>query len=102
MPLLTVFPSIDFQFEEVIQIDPEKKLVMMWNGNIYEYDYLVLANGKNVFGHDFDVEEAVSDIELFENYFPTAKVCDPTIQNKKVEMEDNLSNNYCLIFVIIN
>ena len=90
----------EFTFEEVAEIDPKNNKIMLWNHQIYEYDYLVLANGYNIFWNDFGPEDAFNDIKLYNDYF------EPQIQNneelrniveqKAASLENNLSKKFVI------
>lgn len=77
-------------------MDPLQKQVMLWNHKVLEYDYLVLANGRDVFWSDFGVEEAARDLELFSSYFQNKQNLDEELAqavNAKTQiLQKNLSN----------
>lgn len=69
--MISNLPHAGFKFEEVSEIDPSKKQVMLWNYDIYEYDYLVLSTGFSIFGTDFGVKDAIEDFEICRAHLKT-------------------------------
>ena len=65
-PFLKNLPQNKLLLQEAVEIDPDAQKILLWNNQIYEYDFLFLANGKNLLGFDFDARDAQFDLDQYQ------------------------------------